>query len=195
MDSTKLNNRILTLINHLSITSAAFADEIGVQRSAIAHITKGRNRPSLDMIQKILDRYPDVNVMWLLRGEGNIMSSTPNVISLQQRNVMPSTPVIDNSLQNTLFAEEENSSEKDVIEQVKTEPIPSPIHTTPLPQSQPRSYSVDDFEEKTEDESREIKKERTASVESILPPSVKKDKKISRIIVFYDDNSYEELSK
>ena len=202
MDTTSRNDRILTFINSLSMSHAAFADEIGVQRSAIAHIAKGRNRPSLDMIDKIIDRYPEVNLLWLLRGEGNMMSNTPNVISLQQRQVIPSSPVIDDSLKHTLFAQEEEKSAPAVNKAEDIVPTPRDKEPSIPPQNTIRSYSVNDFDEEEIAETpvavqaaTQVTKE-TPSVESVIPATVvKKEKKISRIVVFYDDNSYEEFVK
>lgn len=56
-------------INHL--TSSKFADEINIQPSAVSHILSGRNKPSLDVVQKILQRFSEVNAEWLLLGKGN----------------------------------------------------------------------------------------------------------------------------
>jgi len=53
-----------------NISASKFADEIGVQRSSISHILSGRNNPSLDVVQKILKRFPDINPEWLLAGKG-----------------------------------------------------------------------------------------------------------------------------
>jgi len=48
------------------ISPSRFADEIGVQRSSISHILSGRNKPSFDIIQKIIRRYPDLGMDWFL---------------------------------------------------------------------------------------------------------------------------------
>lgn len=201
MDATSLNDRILTFINSLSISHATFADEIGVQRSAIAHIAKGRNRPSLEMVTKITDRYPEINVMWLLKGTGSMMNNTPNVISLQQRQVIPSSPVIDDSLKHTLFAQEEEkntSIQKNDNESFSTSQAKEPVAEIKSPH---RSYSVNDFDEEDESQTSVVQPtlppvKESHSAENLIPAAVmKKEKKISRIVVFYDDNSYEEFAK
>ena len=45
-----------------------FAEEIGVQPSSISHILTGRNKPSVELIQKLLERYPEVNLRYLITG-------------------------------------------------------------------------------------------------------------------------------
>lgn len=64
--------RIHRLINTENLTPTKFADIIGVQRSAISHILSGRNKPSFDLIQKILTKFPRVNAEWLMMGRGEM---------------------------------------------------------------------------------------------------------------------------
>ena len=62
--------RILAILKQKNFTPSQFADEIGVQRSSISHLISGRNNPSLEFIQKILTRFPEINTEWLLSGKG-----------------------------------------------------------------------------------------------------------------------------
>lgn len=61
-----INYKIKQILVDKNITASHFADEIGVQRSSISHILAGRNRPSLDIIQKIIKRYPELGLDWIL---------------------------------------------------------------------------------------------------------------------------------
>jgi transcriptional regulator with XRE-family HTH domain len=84
----EIGDRIKVIIKVNQHTATSFADEIGVQRSSISHILNGRNKPSLDFIQKVLDKFPRVDPMWLITGKENKkqlsnsgaekMSSTPS---------------------------------------------------------------------------------------------------------------------
>lgn len=53
-------------------TVGVFADNIGVQQSTISHILNARNMPSMDLLTKIYERYPDLRLEWLLYGKGNM---------------------------------------------------------------------------------------------------------------------------
>ena len=64
-----LIERIRKVIDESELSSAAFADKIGVQRSAMSHILSGRNKPSLDFLMKIYDAFDEVNLEWLLLGK------------------------------------------------------------------------------------------------------------------------------
>ncbi len=84
--------RIQRLIGSENLSPTKFADIIGVQRSAISHILSGRNKPSFDLIQKILNKFPRVSSEWLLMGRGEMYKTT-----IQQRlfdsDLKPTTPL------------------------------------------------------------------------------------------------------
>ncbi len=67
-----MEHRIKQLMDQENLTASKFAETIGAQRSSISHILSGRNKPSLELINKILDRYPDLNTDWLLLGKGDM---------------------------------------------------------------------------------------------------------------------------
>ena len=74
---TELVNRIHSIMSKNNLSSSAFADTIGVQRSAISHILSGRNKPSLDFVLKILKAYPDISSEWLLLGKKDSETQPP----------------------------------------------------------------------------------------------------------------------
>ena len=61
-----LNKKIEQIIIDKGLSPSYFADTIGIQRSSISHILSGRNKPSLDIIQRILKIFPDIDRDWLL---------------------------------------------------------------------------------------------------------------------------------
>ena len=65
MDMT-INDKIKQILIDKNLTPSYFADEIGVQRSSISHILSGRNRPSFDIIQKIIRRFPELGYEWIM---------------------------------------------------------------------------------------------------------------------------------
>lgn len=67
----KLNEKIRRFINDKDLTSTKFADEIGVPRPSISHILSDRNKPSLEIVQKIYKRYPELGFDWFLEDEEN----------------------------------------------------------------------------------------------------------------------------
>ncbi|EKU92549.1 hypothetical protein HMPREF9447_00206 [Bacteroides oleiciplenus YIT 12058] len=60
------------------LTAGAFAESIGVAQATISHILGPRNKyPSTEVILRLHQRYNDINLEWLLTGEGE-MSNTPD---------------------------------------------------------------------------------------------------------------------
>jgi transcriptional regulator with XRE-family HTH domain len=61
-----LSDKIELLIKKKQMSSSRFADVLGIPRSSISHILSGRNKPSLDIVQKILTAFPEVSAEDLL---------------------------------------------------------------------------------------------------------------------------------
>jgi len=71
INNSKFVERLQKVMHHYQLSAAAFADEIKVQRSSISHLLSGRNKPSLDFVLKVLERYETVDLYWLLNGKGS----------------------------------------------------------------------------------------------------------------------------
>jgi transcriptional regulator with XRE-family HTH domain len=70
-----MKDRLKELMEQLSVSAAELADKIGVQRSSISHILNGRNLPSSQFIERLLNSYPEVDARWLITGKGGIFRS------------------------------------------------------------------------------------------------------------------------
>jgi transcriptional regulator with XRE-family HTH domain len=76
-----MTERILSIIKYLNLSPSDFAEEIGVQRSSISHLISGRNKPSLEFIQKILSRFPEINTEWVINGSGEMVKGMSNQVT------------------------------------------------------------------------------------------------------------------
>lgn len=85
LDTVTFVKRLELIISHYELSSAAFADRIDVQRSSISHLLNGRNKPSLEFVMKIVDRFPEVDLHWLLYAKGSFPSTAMNSESPKQR--------------------------------------------------------------------------------------------------------------
>lgn len=77
-----MEDRIRKFMEYKGISPSELADSIDVQRSNVSHVLNGRNKPSFQFIEKMLQVYPEINAKWLLLGTGNMVES-----SLKQRNL------------------------------------------------------------------------------------------------------------
>lgn len=87
VNSEDFIKRLEFILDYYSLSASGFADKIGVQRSSLSHLLSGRNKPSLDFILKILEFFPEIDLYWILNGQGNFLkmkneknapSPTPN---------------------------------------------------------------------------------------------------------------------
>ncbi len=80
-------DRIKYMLEHLSITSAAFAEKTGIQPSTLSQILSGKINPSLENLNRISNAFPEWNKKWLFFGA-------------------PETPFLQNTSSPTLFSSE-----------------------------------------------------------------------------------------
>ena len=63
-----LKQRLQHIITKNNLSPSSFADKLSIQRSNISHILSGRNKPSLDFIEKFINNFPNEDVIWLITG-------------------------------------------------------------------------------------------------------------------------------
>ena len=107
--------RIQKIMNYYSLTASALADQLGVLRSSISHLLSERNKPSLDFVLKIINKYPEIDLYWLLYGKGtfpkeevkNPKESIPNEIifppSLEEKSYVKQEVLEENEIQKIVF--------------------------------------------------------------------------------------------
>ena len=110
---TMVNNlefaeRLKKMMSFYGLTATALAESIEIQRSSISHLLSGRNRPSLDFVLKILEKYPEVELYWLLNGKGTFP---------QQEKAEMATPILfhENDVENLNEISKDESIDKIII--------------------------------------------------------------------------------
>jgi transcriptional regulator with XRE-family HTH domain len=175
-----MNNRIQLILKTKDISASKFADEIGVQRSSISHILSGRNNPSLDFIQKILKRFPDINSDWILTGKGSMYLEPDlfNVIEQPKTGKVAQTSLLNNSQQDIFTEEPPQISDIEEIPVLKEEKLKQHI-----PVQKPKEI----IQKETQSPVREAEDKK-------VPEKIKKadSKRIEKIMIFYSDKSFAE---
>ena len=67
-----MHKRLDKWMKYEGLKPSELADKIGVNRATISHVLSGRNKPSIDFLQKLLDSYSNLNANWLIRGVGQM---------------------------------------------------------------------------------------------------------------------------
>ena len=75
--------RLEIILDYYNLTASSFADKINVQRSSLSHLLSGRNKPSLDFITKVVEVFPDIDLYWILNGNGTFPKSEPIIAPLK----------------------------------------------------------------------------------------------------------------
>jgi transcriptional regulator with XRE-family HTH domain len=114
VNNTDFAIRLQKILDYYSISATELSNQIKFNRSTISHLLSGRNKPSLDFVMRILQKYPEVELYWLLNGKGSFPSITKNLAPIDTmttsqaskiESILPSnkhlTEVASNSLINT----------------------------------------------------------------------------------------------
>ena len=69
--------RIEAVMKSLNLSARQFAAEIQVRPGTISNMMSGRNNPSLEVMKRIMERYPTLNPEWLIAGKGDMWRTVP----------------------------------------------------------------------------------------------------------------------
>lgn len=160
-----MNFRLQQFLAAENISQAQFADAVGVARASVSHILAGRNKPGFDFISNMARAYPELNLEWLISGKGRMYKDG------HAASAPTSYPP-----EEQFFAPLPSPSDPD---NPRSLPDPEPEgDSTPVPANDSNKEVVVNKQTKPN--------QPTASLQS-------KQRRIARVIVFYDDNTYQEL--
>ncbi len=100
-----MRDKIVNLMKSEGLTSSRLAELLETQPSAISHLMSGRNKPSFDLLQKILRRFPKINPDWLLL-DSDQMYRNDSLESLPDSS--EPTPTLDENSHGDLFSVSED---------------------------------------------------------------------------------------
>lgn len=72
----ELNKRVLSVMEFKQMSKSSFAIALDTSLPVLTHISSGRNKPGLELIQRILSRFPDISPDWLILGNGEMYRDT-----------------------------------------------------------------------------------------------------------------------
>lgn len=157
-------NRIFTFIESLQLTPTEFADTIGVSRASISSIKTGRTQPTLSLIEKIKQRFPNVDINWLILGEGD-------------------APIVNRSEQEIeLFTNDEVKAEIEVTQTSSNDDTAANEYQAVYIAENPR---------KIEEKPQVVNQEDNVPVQS----TTERKRSVKKVILLYDDGSFEEFNK
>ncbi len=165
-----MNRRLQQFLSAENISQSQFAETLGVARANISHILSGRNKPGFDFIEKLLRAYPALNLDWLVTGKGKMYKSIGQPVKEEQTPPSSSSELFDNEEDGLSIEAFENQDDALIFQSAMNYPEPA------APQSSSKQSSF-----------------KTSSVTSRNDRQTSTNKKIVKVLVFYSDNTYQEL--
>ena len=74
----KINDRIIKIVDFFSLKTSDFAKKLETSHPRVRNILIKKNPPSIDILQKLLEIYPEINSEWLITGKGEMFISNEN---------------------------------------------------------------------------------------------------------------------
>lgn len=169
---TFMNTRLKQFLAAENITQSQFADKIEVVRASVSHVLSGRNNPSYEFIKAIMAKYPTLNMEWLMFGKGKMYKD-------KEVEAPPATPAAEKPLPadtredllfDDFYADSHEEPAQRTLDDVQghySVPADSPSEATvPI-------TLLKDLVESTQ--------------------TTVKQRKVSKILVLFDDGSFQEL--
>lgn len=90
-----LSGRVVKVMELKQVNKTEFSSMLGISPAILSHISSGRNKPSVDVLQKILTTYPDISADWLLMGQGDVFRAK----NINKETIIDALTAIDNRVQ------------------------------------------------------------------------------------------------
>lgn len=162
-----IKDRIQLIMKKENIKSGTFADNIGIQQSTFSHVINGKRKASLEVVMKIHQYYPHINLDWLLYGKGEMISGD------DQNSIRPNEP--------TPYQQQHTSVSK------QSGKLPFIFDQNAENASDGTDASKNRKEIAVEKPVEDTKEPEIQSIKYIKQPQ----KRITEIRIFFDDNTYE----
>jgi transcriptional regulator with XRE-family HTH domain len=157
-----LSEKIELLIKRKQLSASQFADKLGIPRSSISHILSGRNKPSLDVVQKILRVFPEISAEDLLFEDRSLGASLTTSSPKEVSTVVPTSPSLFDAVLPTPSESPKNiSPEQTIVQSNLRRPKETAVSTS---QEEPLTPSIPQRLEKS----------------------------IERVLIFYSDGTFSE---
>ncbi|MDY5024618.1 MAG: helix-turn-helix transcriptional regulator [Candidatus Egerieousia sp.] len=167
-----MNRRFQTILDLENLSPAQLADRLGVQRSGISHILSGRNKPSFELLQRVVQSFPEISAEWLITGNGK---------PLKEQNLAAASGAASSA---TSGAANSRSS--------GTTPPFEGLFNSSESATEPQIPAQTSDIEGIEDEISDFQPLQS-SIFDANPANDREKRALKRVILIYNDNTFEEL--
>lgn len=203
-----MNRRFQTILDLENLSPAQLADRLGVQRSGISHILSGRNKPSFELLQRVVQSFPEISAEWLITGNGKPLKeqnqaaasgaassaasgaasgATSSAANSRSSGTTPSTTP---SISPSTTSGSNNSSTSGTISGA-TPPFEGLFNSSEAatePQTPTQTSDIEGIEDEISDF-----QPLQSSIFDANPANDREKRALKRVILIYNDNTFEEL--
>ena len=191
-----MNRRFQTILDLENLSPAQLADRLGVQRSGISHILSGRNKPSFELLQRVVQSFPEISAEWLITGNGkplkeqNQAAASGAASSAANSRSSGTTPSTTPSISTSTTSGSNNSSTSGTISGA-TPPFEGLFNSSEAATEPQIPAQISDIEG-IEDEISDFQPLQS-SIFDANPANDREKRALKRVILIYNDNTFEEL--
>ncbi|MDY3294018.1 MAG: helix-turn-helix transcriptional regulator [Candidatus Egerieousia sp.] len=187
-----MNRRFQTILDLENLSPAQLADRLGVQRSGISHILSGRNKPSFELLQRVVQSFPEISAEWLITGNGkplkeqNQAATSGAASGAANSRSSGTTP----SFSPSTTSGSNNSSTSGTISGA-TPPFEGLFNSSESatePQIPAQTSDIEGIEDEISDF-----QPLQSSIFDANPANDREKRALKRVILIYNDNTFEEL--
>ena len=199
-----MNRRFQTILDLENLSPAQLADRLGVQRSGISHILSGRNKPSFELLQRVVQSFPEISAEWLITGNGKPLkeqnqaaasgaassAASGAASSAANSRSFGTTPSITPSISPSTTSGSNNSSTSGTISGT-TPPFEGLFNSSEAatePQIPAQTSDIEGIEDEISDF-----QPLQSSIFDANPANDREKRALKRVILIYNDNTFEEL--
>ena len=107
-----MKDRIRHILEWTNLSQQDFATRLGISPASLSSIFTGRTNPTNNHVQAIHRAFPEINVSWLLFGEGTMMANEQVADNLHGENdggtkISDEGSVSDSGMMASIFSEED----------------------------------------------------------------------------------------
>ena len=199
-----MNRRFQTILDLENLSPAQLADRLGVQRSGISHILSGRNKPSFELLQRVVQSFPEISAEWLITGNGKPLkeqnqaaasgatsgATSGTASSAANSRSSGTTPSTTPSISPSTTSGSNNSSTSGTISGA-TPPFEGLFNSSEAatePQIPAQTSDIEGIEDEISDF-----QPLQSSIFDANPANDREKRALKRVILIYNDNTFEEL--
>ena len=191
-----MNRRFQTILDLENLSPAQLADRLGVQRSGISHILSGRNKPSFELLQRVVQSFPEISAEWLITGNGkplkeqNQAAASSAASGAANSRSSGTTPSTTPSISPSTTSGSNNSSTSGTISGATPpfEGLFNSYEAATEPQTPAQTSDIEGIEDEISDF-----QPLQSSIFDANPANDREKRALKRVILIYNDNTFEEL--